>query len=168
MWGGVVACFAMMVVMGLGARWDAGWARMGQPPGNANAYVIGMEGGVLMAGWGKITSLDDDLALRARPLFMAQRRLEPVRWLPASLPAVYPLASFGFLLPLWIPIVLTAIPTGLLVRAERRERRRMRAHLCAKCGYDRRGLVDGAVCPECGDPLRRNSEQRESGESSRG
>src|SRR4051812_31018643 len=38
-------------------------------------------------------------------------------------------------LPLWIPLVLAAIPTGLLWRVELRARRRARLGHCPTCGY---------------------------------
>ncbi len=31
-----------------------------------------------------------------------------------------------------------------------RRRRRRRKGLCVRCGYDRKGIGDGVVCPECG------------------
>jgi hypothetical protein len=47
--------------------------------------------------------------------------------------------------PLWMPIVLVAVPTGVLwLRRSRRGQGE-----CRNCGYDRSGL--GATpCPECG------------------
>ena len=47
----------------------------------------------------------------------------------------------------------------------RLDRRRV-THECPKCGYDRRGLAEGAVCPECGStsppqtPLRASASPR--------
>ncbi len=44
--------------------------------------------------------------------------------------------------------------------------RRRAAYECPKCGYDRRGLAEGAVCPECGStsppqtPLRASASPR--------
>lgn len=50
------------------------------------------------------------------------------------------------LLPLWIPFLLIAIPTGLLWYLDRR--RILPGH-CQKCGYNLTGNVSG-ICPECG------------------
>lgn len=44
-------------------------------------------------------------------------------------------------------VILAGVPAGYrLIRA----RRRSRKGKCATCGYDRTGLADDAVCPECG------------------
>jgi hypothetical protein len=47
------------------------------------------------------------------------------------------------------PFVVVAAVALLLWGHERKERRSM-TWLCAKCGYDRRGLATVAECPECG------------------
>jgi hypothetical protein len=55
--------------------------------------------------------------------------------------------------PLWIPILITILPTAIAWRLDALARRRERAarlNLCPKCNYDRAGLAKGAVCPECG------------------
>src|SRR5262245_48095145 len=59
-------------------------------------------------------------------------------------------ANRRYMMPLWIPLVLTALPAGLLWRVEIGARRRGRAGKCTSCGYDRGGLGAGALCPECG------------------
>ena len=50
-----------------------------------------------------------------------------------------------FLLPLWMPLLLFAVPTVWLWRTDR-----AKPWQCAKCRYDLRGLA-GGVCPECGE-----------------
>jgi hypothetical protein len=48
--------------------------------------------------------------------------------------------------PLWpVPLAFA----GLTWYAGKRIKR-LRRDVCAKCGYDTRGLAAGAVCPECG------------------
>ena len=54
---------------------------------------------------------------------------------------------WGMSCPLWLPLLLIAVPTAYLWRADRRAK----PWQCAKCRYDLRGL-DGGVCPECGNP----------------
>jgi hypothetical protein len=49
-------------------------------------------------------------------------------------------------LPLWIPFMAIAIPTGFLWW---KHRRRMPPGCCSRCGYSLTGNVSG-VCPECG------------------
>ena len=49
------------------------------------------------------------------------------------------------IVPLWLPLLLTAIPTIMLWR---RDRGRLAGH-CRKCEYDLTGNVTG-VCSECG------------------
>lgn len=51
-------------------------------------------------------------------------------------------------LPLWIPFLLTAVPTGFLCY---RDRRIPPGH-CQSCGYDLTGNVS-RVCPECGNKV---------------
>ena len=51
-------------------------------------------------------------------------------------------------LPLWLLLLLTAIPTAWLWH---RDRRRVRPGCCLRCGYDLTGNTSG-VCSECGLP----------------
>jgi hypothetical protein len=52
--------------------------------------------------------------------------------------------------PLWMPAaVFGIVGSAPLVGRVRGAVRRWRG-LCGNCGYERRGLADGAVCPECG------------------
>jgi predicted RNA-binding Zn-ribbon protein involved in translation (DUF1610 family) len=56
----------------------------------------------------------------------------------------------GFAIPLWAPLLIAACATAVAWRADARARRLARAGACPACGYDRRGLEVGRVCPECG------------------
>jgi hypothetical protein len=58
--------------------------------------------------------------------------------------------AWYFLLPLWIPSLLTSMPTAVLFW---RDRRRIPPHCCQSCGYDLTGNVSG-VCPECHEAKR--------------
>jgi hypothetical protein len=54
--------------------------------------------------------------------------------------------------PLWLPVVMGSILPAVVARStlrRRAERRRDRAGLCRRCGYDLRGSPGGR-CPECG------------------
>jgi hypothetical protein len=61
-----------------------------------------------------------------------------------------PTRYWGGHLPLWIPFVFVAFPSGLLWLLHRIVMKRPGAGQCPKCGYDRRGLAVDAGCPECG------------------
>ena len=52
-------------------------------------------------------------------------------------------------LPLWVPFLLVAAPTALLLY---RDRRRTSPGHCPKCGYNLKGNVSGR-CSECGTPI---------------
>lgn len=54
--------------------------------------------------------------------------------------------AWDIAIPLWIPFIACAVPTGLLWW---RDRRRRRPGFCERCGYDLTGNVSGR-CPECG------------------
>jgi hypothetical protein len=68
------------------------------------------------------------------------------RWLPEAHPGF---GSAYYLLPLWMPFLFFAIPTGVLWY---RDRRRIPAGHCRKCGYNLTGNL-GGVCPECGEKV---------------
>ncbi len=53
-------------------------------------------------------------------------------------------------LPLWCVLAIAMISTARLWYRDSATYRRRHPLVCADCGYDRRGLVDGAACPECG------------------
>lgn len=53
-------------------------------------------------------------------------------------------------IPLWMPLVVTAVPAAFAIRGEVRRRRANRLGACPKCGYSRLGLELAAPCPECG------------------
>jgi hypothetical protein len=57
------------------------------------------------------------------------------------------------IVPLWLPILLTALPPAWLVLGQVRRRRWARSGRCPGCGYNLMGNLSG-VCPECGTPAR--------------
>jgi hypothetical protein len=81
-----------------------------------------------------------------KPGWSIARLSQPrVIWWPESDPYF-----LWWAMPLWIPFVIVALPTGLLWWFDRR--RPAQGH-CHKCGYDLTGNVSG-VCPECGMVVR--------------
>ena len=63
-------------------------------------------------------------------------------------PRVYFGNSVGLVIPFWLLLLLTAIPTAWLWH---RDRRKIRPGCCLRCGYDLTGNTSG-VCSECGLP----------------
>jgi len=54
--------------------------------------------------------------------------------------------------PLWWLASISAASALIGWRLDVLARRRARVGRCPKCNYDRTGLAEGAVCPECGCP----------------
>jgi hypothetical protein len=57
--------------------------------------------------------------------------------------------GIAFIIPLWIPLLVVAVPP---VIAWRHTRRLSKGH-CRQCGYNLTGNVSG-ICPECGTRFR--------------
>ena len=55
-------------------------------------------------------------------------------------------------LPLWIPLVITAVPVAIMIARARRQHQRKVTGCCLRCGYNLTGNISG-VCPECGEPI---------------
>jgi hypothetical protein len=60
---------------------------------------------------------------------------------------------FFVLIPLWLPLLLTLIPTTIAWRLDARARRLAILGRCTQCSYDLAGLPADAPCPECGRVL---------------
>jgi hypothetical protein len=52
--------------------------------------------------------------------------------------------------PLWMPAAPVLAWSGGLWWRDVLARRRRPVGLCERCGYDRKGIGEGSVCPECG------------------
>jgi len=88
----------------------------------------------------------EDLRLRRSPRM--DMRWRPY-WVRISNSVRSTRRAWRIILPLWIPFLLCAAPTALILW---RDRRRSLPGHCGKCGYDLTGNVSG-VCPECGDRI---------------
>lgn len=72
--------------------------------------------------------------------------VDPFMWAPTFDPSTKASGSIQiFSVPMWMPLVLVAVPTGILFYRDRKPK----PGCCAKCRYDLTGL-NGNTCPECG------------------
>ncbi len=134
-WGGL-AVSVLLAVAWVGSCWYwAGW----RTPGDG---AIGVADGLLVVReplWPLGLGGDGPFTLDALPLKMEW-------WFVSESSGRHSITG----VPLWIPLLIAAGATAAAWRADTRERRRQRVGACPACGYDRRGLEVGRVCPECG------------------
>ncbi len=98
---------------------------------------------------------------KASPFFADNELVGAVRWRwPQWLPEWWDPSTFngpGWYLQSWeLTLPLWPVPVAFSAMAWYAGRRikRLRPHVCAKCGYDTRGLAAGVPCPECGGATR--------------
>ena len=126
--------------------------------GAGTNYQLGLSGGTATAYWGAEPGFSQRTGRLIAPGFTltTDKRWEDnvsLAWRPYHVGARRGFNAgdthHGFALPLWliaVPVAIAAAYThGLLVGMRRADKSR-----CAKCGYDRTGLMEGAACPECG------------------
>ena len=123
-WTGVVACAVIAVAWVVSL-----WAPFEYITSDTH---VGLRRGCLF-----VARIDLEIGNGFRPL----SRLRPF-WIPEW---VFARSDWIIFVPLWIPLVLIALPTFILWL---RDRRHPRGH-CQRCGYNLTGNVSGR-CPECG------------------
>ena len=135
MWTGLAVCVLLLIVGVASMWWDASWTSEQR---NRRIYLVGGQIEVLWARGGAHFTLviPGWQVLRGDSYY-------DIGWWPKI--HTNPLQRL-VTIPLWIPLVVVAIPTGFLWR---RERKRPRPGHCRSCGYNLTGNVSG-VCPECG------------------
>ena len=152
-WAGICLCALILIAWGVSVRWFVLWS----------GYRWGrLEYGNIGVGWYLASRAEYDQA-RANPA-ASYLQLSP-DLLVGRIPAVWRIAGgYGFnlpktieytgppgpyarelFIPLWIPFLIIAAPTGFAIW---RERQPPPGH-CRRCGYDLTGNVSG-ICPECG------------------
>ncbi len=137
-WGGVTLCVLLF------ALWLASGFRVVVLVNRNESRLIqcGVSGGLLWGGMGQpALGNPPDPAEFARWMEFPH---DPLSWKWAIRPSVW---DTGFIIPLWLPFLLIALPTGFLFWSD--HRRRTRAGCCGMCGYSLTGNTTGR-CPECG------------------
>ena len=134
-WGGLAAS-ALLAVAWVGSCWYAvAWATPG--------------GGLIGVSAGRIYFFEplSPLGIGAGGQFISKPSDTTMQW---RIGWGYGTGRREEGMPLWIPLLIVTGATAAAWRADARERRRQRVGSCPACGYDRRGLDVGKVCPECG------------------
>jgi len=132
-WGGVTLC-ALLFALWLASGWYLfGLFYYFRPA----AGIVARKGTILIGVWPEFPVFDRHLYVEN----MARYGSQPA-WFWREFGA-----STSVSFPLWLPLLLIALPTGFLFWSDHRKRTRM-GH-CTTCGYDLKGNTSG-TCPECG------------------
>jgi RNA polymerase subunit RPABC4/transcription elongation factor Spt4 len=142
-WAGAVVIVLLLV----------GWfgsARLtfGGMVGNFSTYVM-LHRGRLALGWVEPFSISQ---FRDLLFWSSDEQGFRIEWWWAKFRPVSGYTEHQLFIPIWFFVLLTAIPTLLMFRTDRRRAREARLGFCRKCGYSRTGLSDDRACPECGSP----------------
>ena len=109
---------------------------------------IGNWEGVLYSFWGRrsgpITHSDDTDVAVVGICVLVDLVSDDLGW-PPRIVRDSPDSYTAVYVPLWLPLLLVAVPTALLWWRDRR----IPPGCCRECAYDLTGNISG-VCPECG------------------
>ena len=153
-WVGVVLCVFVLGVY-IGSAWYVvRWYVVNRPSSEA---IIAVGEGGLSFGVVHFDTLEDKEGRRSQRVHFSSFGGPSIILWPKRLTARggtgglngVPVTFSVAYLPLWVPLLLIAVPTAYLWHTDRRAK----PWQCAKCRYDLRGL-DGGVCPECGGAVR--------------
>jgi hypothetical protein len=112
-------------------------------------------GGIGSGGIGSDWRAGPDRALHQGAIWTGRvLKSESITWWPSTRAVAGPHPEGGFDVPLWIPLVITAVPTAAVYVRTARRRRRESDGACPTCGYDLAGvpISSSTLCPECGAP----------------
>ncbi len=153
-WGGVTLC-VLLFALWLASGWcDATVERYDKSSTSARRQDAWVSQGLLHSSI--ITSDEVGPGTRYEWRMYCNRRFAGSLWGPPAPPSwswgfgkvVSPDRNYVFMwIPLWLPFLLIALPTGFLFWSDHRKRTRV-GH-CTTCGYDLKGNTSG-TCPECG------------------
>lgn len=136
-WGGLFVTVLMVAVCVASVWWSGGWCLTSR---HRDAFAV--RGGALF-----IVS-DENLAAgidaQCNTVF---RYSYPYQW---RFDWGFGAGSWAVFIPLWAPILVSALITAAAWRSDLLARRRARTGHCLKCNYNRVGIAPDAPCPECG------------------
>jgi hypothetical protein len=137
-WAGTVAC-VLITSLWAASRWFDYGIYLAKLDRTFYMVQARYSGALLVGYYGSphLTSADNIIIW-----YEARGRARDSRWLPGMNTRG---GSFLVLLPLWMPLVVAALPTTWLWYRDGRSRP---GH--CPCGYLLAGLAPGAPCPECG------------------
>jgi hypothetical protein len=148
-WVGLILALLIAASCGLSMRWCLGYVRWDKRAFNAAAWA-----GHPPAFFAGINNLSIRVCRyyawsRGRPEWSVSRAHGSPIWLPSVDRFSSTRGSYvDIFIPLWIPFLIVALPTGLLWWHDRR----IHPDQCQRCGYNLTGNVSG-VCPECGEKV---------------
>ncbi len=153
-WAGTIGCALLLGTLALSVSREVRWSS------NSNGFAVLVHyGAVGFHRWRSTSSLyvPDGWLVSRTGASGWRARLKEIYWLPT----VRRYVGIGsrrsiVTVPIWIPLIATALPTALLWW---RNRRIPPGH-CESCGYDLTGNVSGR-CPECGTPVKAPAPHRE-------
>ena len=139
-WTGLIACVLIVVAWaGVTSRgWGVAWY-------SKESFIVFGDGHLVVERF--LASGQPDFGFWHWGVLQTGQLRYGFRW-----PQVQGLSSFRrwrVFLPLWLPLLVIAIPSALLWH---RDRRRIPPGHCQQCGYDLTGNESG-VCSECGETV---------------
>ncbi len=156
-WCGTVACVLILAAFGVSAVGNVGWICLLplSKSGWFKEHQCYLSRGAMRVKMGRADWKPPPWPATGLHVFAQRHNRSWTWWCRPYHQVVGADERFHYLaIPLWIPFLVTLIPTAFLWY---RDRRHPPGH-CQKCGYNLTGNESGR-CPECGQPVEGTSNQ---------
>lgn len=154
-WTGLVVFVLIVVAWGLSLRWFVRHEQNGLAAGCAHGTVTVVTGSWVGDGGTKVARLTPQTIQTVFDAILATYHANSgFHWPRVTKAGVSHGVPPTFLfIPLWLPLVVVAIPTSILFY---RDHKRIPPGHCQECGYNLTGNESG-ICPECGTEIRKRA-----------